>query len=818
MNLKLFLSNLRTSVRNLLKYKVQNVISILCLAVGIVCFTVTLHFVSALWKLNYEDSNDSECTRVDFRESKESVVTKPLDPEAFQKLIDQKPASIQHLLFKEENLIEAAWTLTDLDGKEWELQGGLTAISPEYLHHYGFYSAITGKPIERLKPGTIIMSDGLWKKTLGGKTNPVGWHASVRADRVLTGPVSDVVRSSMRGQLEGMFIVSDTPFQSQFFAEVFSLNVVLAKGKTRADLDADLQQIYTDRFPFVWAVDTSGMVKITVLCGLFLFLGSIVLIIGLLGFLKMQLQLFHLRSREMALRRCVGARPWQLFWLLAIEVVIVFIITTLVALGITTLVADYALPILYKVVNDTLYIDMEIIYGRELWISLLATLLTLVIAALAVRRTLHAPLGMTVGRSQRINHTGRSVMLVIQYVFCIFLLAVILGTYYYTKQAARAFHVPEDPSYIKQCMLIKRASNMDVVVSGATQSNRLQYFTNSELASLPSMEQAGGLLVSEHLSFTEIDTMLYVNMATLMNDDNMPMGYMYAVASANEQYFLAMGLHPVSEYEGMDRETMVPVFVRPEDADRMARSLQAEEGTRRHRRVLADGQEYVSIGYVPVWHDVFGYTLPSYFMIVPEVDENILRETLAQWNGTEAYYHILRPKPHRYAQLTDELNELYHEKCPKNLMPLEIANVYDTWFTLVRWAEMLQQLCWLLTVISLLCIVVSVYSAVSLDTRGREKEVAIRKVHGAKVWDIIRLFGRYYLRLLTVSAVIAVPLGIALGTMIMNIMRVEANVISLACEWIVSSLLIVTLITILTIGEKIYRVSRTNPADVIKKE
>ena len=58
--MKLFLSSLRTSVRNLLKYKVQNVISILCLAVGIVCFTVTFHFVSALWELNYEEINDSE--------------------------------------------------------------------------------------------------------------------------------------------------------------------------------------------------------------------------------------------------------------------------------------------------------------------------------------------------------------------------------------------------------------------------------------------------------------------------------------------------------------------------------------------------------------------------------------------------------------------------------------------------------------------------------------------------------------------------------------------------------------------------------------
>ena len=56
MDKRLFLSNLRTSVRNLMKYKVQNAISILCLAVGIVCFTMTFHFVSGVWTLNYEDN------------------------------------------------------------------------------------------------------------------------------------------------------------------------------------------------------------------------------------------------------------------------------------------------------------------------------------------------------------------------------------------------------------------------------------------------------------------------------------------------------------------------------------------------------------------------------------------------------------------------------------------------------------------------------------------------------------------------------------------------------------------------------------------
>ena len=37
--------HLKTSYRNLLKYKVQNAISILCLAAGVVCFAITVYFM-----------------------------------------------------------------------------------------------------------------------------------------------------------------------------------------------------------------------------------------------------------------------------------------------------------------------------------------------------------------------------------------------------------------------------------------------------------------------------------------------------------------------------------------------------------------------------------------------------------------------------------------------------------------------------------------------------------------------------------------------------------------------------------------------------
>lgn len=803
MNINLFLSNLRTSVRNLLKYKVQNIISILCLAVGVVCFTVTFHFVVEIWKL-YSYDLDSKSANVTFFDNKENMVTTPLTEAEFQRLKEQKPSSVDKLIFKKsDDEWVRAWTLTEPDGTEGALATLTCVVSPDYLNYYGFRSAITGKPIQHLKPGTILMSDWLWKKTVGEGVNPIGRQAvsTEEGERTISGVISDVVCSNMRETLDGMLIVSDTPFLQSDSYGLLQLTVVLAEGKSKDDLSTDLNRLFPERFSHVRVIDKSKSMMLFGMLALIMLLGSSVLIIGTLGFLKMELQLFGLRTREMALRRCVGARPWQLFSLLAIEVVIVFFITSLIALGLTSLVADYAFPVVYAMANYSFYLDMEIIYEREVWISICVTLLSLGIAAMAVRRSIHAPLGMTVGRSTRTTHAGRSTMLVIQHVFCILLLAVILGIYFFVKHTAQAYQVPEDSSSIKQCMMI----------------DRMHFgFTNDEVASLPSVDLDGCVLSANALSYEEIDTTLYVNYATLMNDDDTVMAYSYNVALANVQYFLALGIHPVAQYEGMDKHNMIPVYVSPQDAERVAKILEAEGG-QKQSKVLCDGKNYVCIGYVPIWANRLGS--PSYFIVVPEVSYADVQAMFPNYiEGASTFYFILRPKPHCYNELADELNNLHHKKTPADLRQLTIQNVYDTWFTQVRWAEMLQQLCLLLTIISLLCIILSVYSSVSLDTRGREKEVAIRKVNGAKMWDIMRLFGRYYLRILIISAVIAAPVGIAIGTIGMNMMHVHVNTLLLSSQWIAISLIIVTIITLLTIVEKIYRVARTNPADVIKKE
>ena len=104
---------------------------------------------------------------------------------------------------------------------------------------------------------------------------------------------------------------------------------------------------------------------------------------------------------------------------------------------------------------------------------------------------------------------------------------------------------------------------------------------------------------------------------------------------------------------------------------------------------------------------------------------------------------------------------------------------------------------------------------ITLDTERRQKEVAIRKVNGAGLKQIILLFARLYIRLLTVSAVIAFPFIYIVIQMWKKAYIVFFNdgIIYWAGIFIG-----ITFITALTVLFRILGIARINPAKVIKNE
>lgn len=110
---------------------------------------------------------------------------------------------------------------------------------------------------------------------------------------------------------------------------------------------------------------------------------------------------------------------------------------------------------------------------------------------------------------------------------------------------------------------------------------------------------------------------------------------------------------------------------------------------------------------------------------------------------------------------------------------------------------------------SLLMVILSVVSVISADTGARRKEVALRKVHGAKARDIARMFIRPYVWVLVIAFCIGYPCfrmlpgleDVPLFTWRMPlVLLITALVITLSTVW------------------KLRKIMHANPADVIKSE
>lgn len=124
----------------------------------------------------------------------------------------------------------------------------------------------------------------------------------------------------------------------------------------------------------------------------------------------------------------------------------------------------------------------------------------------------------------------------------------------------------------------------------------------------------------------------------------------------------------------------------------------------------------------------------------------------------------------------------------------------------------------LLAVASVVCVIIAVFgifSLINLSCEQRRKEIAIRKVNGASLTDIISIFLKEYMALLALAAAVA----FGAGYMVMK-HWMEAYVIRTEISWWIYAVIfsIVLFIILISIGWRIWQAARQNPAKVIKSE
>lgn len=104
---------------------------------------------------------------------------------------------------------------------------------------------------------------------------------------------------------------------------------------------------------------------------------------------------------------------------------------------------------------------------------------------------------------------------------------------------------------------------------------------------------------------------------------------------------------------------------------------------------------------------------------------------------------------------------------------------------------------------------------ISYSAKQRAKEIGVRKVHGAKVSDIILLLTRDYSKQVFIALIIGIPLAyyIMQRWLIDFSYRIELNLMPLLITTIIAVLL-----TLITIGTQAWRAAMADPANTLSDE
>lgn len=156
-----------------------------------------------------------------------------------------------------------------------------------------------------------------------------------------------------------------------------------------------------------------------------------------------------------------------------------------------------------------------------------------------------------------------------------------------------------------------------------------------------------------------------------------------------------------------------------------------------------------------------------------------------------AWYKVFPEQPFAYSYLEDELFE--------QVEPDEKRGILFTLFSIVV----------------ILIAALGVFGLASFTIEQRTKEIAIRKVMGAKMQTIIKLVFKDYLALIGISIFIAFPIAFYLMQKFLDNYEYR---MSLSATTFILSAAILTTITFATIIYHTIKVAKSNPIDSIRIE
>lgn len=737
--MNMLLHNLKVALRNILKYKVQTLGSILSLAIGMVTLATVHSFLQnfRMASINHEPYYDRvynlRFDSIQKRQSENSIringdIVRAVKANGGPRCIEQGP-------YAPNGMLTGGWAEFTLNGKtRRKMQLDAVPLDRNYPNFVGIRSAITGEKIKVLGPHDAIINEKQAKQIFGDK-NPVG--ASIRLSKDYGNyqlRLVDVYQDlSLTEQNSSALFYSPWELEdmdlNQFYA--VALYVVLKEGCTPQQLEAEVNgrlkplglKVKTEKLKDRLSEEYS---TVAIACSITYLIGSLILLAAIIGFLRMQTQLFWMRRREISLRITNGATRLQLFSMFATEVVMIVLGAYFVAVLMGSWICDYlARPQFAEITSELGTISHLYLYS--LVIGLVVMMLCLAIIWIVLSRICKRTQALESGMRRSHNHWFRNTMLGVQVMISMFFLGVTFCLLCWVGKMADFNHIPDDERAYEQSLFLQ--------TNAAENGQRLR----DKLIHLPQVERwmpyswgfwkVNELAENEEFSKAAWQGDPYASYGNVTN-------YCFRITSDTSylDFF------------------KIKVNWKPK-ANRKKCILVNEELYKQMR------QHHIAPNDILTVDEMDSYQIAGTFQSIPyqgsfkiDIYSFIVIDPK---NAYDAKHYILVAKPGEYKEMQIAVDRMIQKLEPAVVKPMA-SNLRDYMVIEMLALEILQNIAWILAIVSLAICLISIFSTVMLDMQTRKKEVAIRKVNGALTKDIAKLFGRTYLVITLIAMVFAV--------------------------------------------------------------
>ena len=796
--MNMLLHNLKVALRNILKYKVQTLGSILSLAIGMVTLATVHSFLQnfRMASINHEPYYDRvynlRFDSIQKRQSDHSIringdIVRAVKANGGPRCIEQGP-------YAPNGMLTGGWAEFTLNGNT-RRKTPLDAVPLDrnYPNFVGIRSAITGEKIKVLGPHDAIINEKQAKQIFGDK-NPVG--ASIRLSKDYGNyqlRLVDVYQDlSLTEQNSSALFYSPWELEdmdlNQFYAVAFY--VVLKEGCTPQQLKAEVNsrlkplglKVRTEKLKDRLNEEYS---TVAIARSITYLIGSLILLAAIIGFLRMQTQLFWMRRREISLRITNGATRLQLFSMFATEVVVIVLVAYLVAVLMGSWICDYlARPQFAEITSELGTISHLYLYS--LVIGLVVMMLCLAIIWIVLSRICKRTQALESGMRRSHNHWFRNTMLGVQVMISMFFLGVTFCLLCWVGKMADFNHIPDDERAYKQSLFLQ--------TNAAENVQRLR----DKLIHLPQVERwipysygfwkVNELAENEELSKAVWKDDLFVSYSNVTN---------YKIQMTSDTSYLDFFKIKVNWKPKANRKKCILV----------------NEELYKHMR-----QYHVAPNDILTVDEIDSYQIAGMFQSIPY--EGSMKTDIYSFiviDPKEAYgptHYILVAKPGEYKEMQVAVDRMIQKLEPAVVKPMS-SNLRDYMAMEMSAMEILQNIAWILAIVSLAICLISIFSTVMLDTQTRKKEVAIRKVNGALTRDITKLFGRTYLVITLIAMVFAVVAMLLFHIVLSKMFdMVEINPVFP----IILSIVIVIGFIVAIIACQVRKIMKVDPSEILAKE